>query len=317
MVYDNAFISMIPSFVRYAKCLNCKNKGKETAVVMMDMVKRGTPFEFKIGDMSLTLTCRSCRKTGRHSVHDAKDRDPENIKVVLRDPKTIAIETSPERGMHRYHMTIDPWLANKARQGDPFIIATTPWSMLEAISRNQKYRLAEEYFFHLRGSCPSGIKLYGWGLPKILTAFKDFFRLQILRKYDETLMMDYIVPMRMISPARGGSTSDGNSIMEMANMGNFRDALQGGIMRHRMDGADWLIMPTAVDYQAVGGEGTMLSPKDKITEEEDRLLNASIKRLDPGFHRLDPILEHQRLALTRRSLRWRRRGPSWTKGGAR
>ncbi len=95
MVWDNCFISMVPSFIRYAKCLNCKNQSKETAVVL-----KNQPFEFRIGDMSCHLRCQRCGRTSRHSIHDGADPNPENIKIVLRDPKSIAIEPSPERGIY-------------------------------------------------------------------------------------------------------------------------------------------------------------------------------------------------------------------------
>jgi len=149
----------------------------------------------------------------RHTIHDYADNNPENLKVIVRDPKSITIEPSPEAGTQNYHMEIDPWLQNKIRSNDQYIVATTPWSMLQAVSRGQKYKFHKDYIFHLKEGCIPGIKLYGWGLPSILSAFQDFFRIQILRKYDQTLVLDYIIPMRILSPARGSVSSDGNSII--------------------------------------------------------------------------------------------------------
>jgi hypothetical protein len=286
MCYGNAFASIIPSFVRMLKCTNCK----DTVVNILH-----TNFEFRIGDLSFYSRCNKCRKTCRHMVHDYPDPNPENIKLVRWDPKRITIEHNPLRSMNNYWMDIDPWIASKIRMGDKFLLATTPWSFIQAVSRNQKYKFHPEYFFHLREGCISGINLYGWGLPSILSAFKDFFRIQVLRRYDEVLMMDYIVPMRIISPAGGGGSADGNSMMAIANMNSFRENMEGAIMRHRIDGADWNIFPFPVEYQPVGGEGLKMSPTEKITEEEDRLLNA--RGIPPQLYRGDLLLQTAPTAL--------------------
>lgn len=284
MAYGNAFCSLIPSYIRMVKCTSCKSRVRP----MM-----GLNFDFRVADMTCYLKCDRCHKTCRHMIHDFPDPNPENIRLVHRDPKSITIEHNPECGISNYWMDIDPQTVSRVRGGDRFMIATTPWSVLQAISRGQRYKFDPNYFFHLKEGCIAGIKLQGWGLPSILSAFKDFFRIQVLRLYDETLMMDYIIPMRIISPA--GNPVAGNDMMATANMGVFRDQMQGAIMRHRIDGADWNIFPFPINYQAVGGEGRSLSPIEMIKEEEDRLLNA--RGIPPQLYRGDLLLQTAPTAL--------------------
>jgi len=284
MATGNSIAQIIPSFIRGLKCTNCKSNGHDTLVNILKC-----DFEFRIGDLSFYTTCNKCKRTCRHMVHDYPDPNPENIKLVRRDVKSITIEHNPERGMSNYWMDIDNLIASRIRNNDKFLIATTPWSIIQAIARNQRYKLNPEYTFHLKESSIAGLKLYGWGIPSILSAFKDFFRVQILRRYDETLMMDYIVPIRIISPARGGGSSDGSSMMEMANMNSFRTSMEGAITNHRRDGADWNIFPFPVEYQPIGGEGQSLSPREMIAGEEDRLLNA--RGIPPQLYRGDLLLQ--------------------------
>ena len=284
MATGNSIAQIIPSFIRGLKCTNCKSNGHDTLVNILK-----TDFEFRIGDLSFYATCNRCKRTCRHMVHDYPDPNPENIKLIRRDVKSITIEHNPERGMSNYWMDIDHLMASRIRNNDKFLIATTPWSIIQAIARNQRYKLNPEYTFHLKESSIAGLKLYGWGIPSILSAFKDFFRVQILRRYDETLMMDYIVPIRIISPARGGGSSDGSSMMEMANMNSFRASMEGAITNHRRDGADWNIFPFPVEYQPIGGEGQALSPREMIAGEEDRLLNA--RGIPSQLYRGDLLLQ--------------------------
>lgn len=288
MCYGNSFASIIPSFTRMLKCTNCRAQGNDTVVKML-----GKPFEFRAGDLSFYTRCHKCHQTCRHMVHDYPDPNPENIKLVRRDPKAITIEHNPERGISNYWMDIDPLIASRIRSGDPFLLATTPWTVIQAVVRNQKYKFNPEYFYHLKEGCISGLKLYGWGLPSVLSAFKDFFRIQVLRRYDEALMMDYIIPMRIISPAGGGT--NGSDMLATASMKSFRDNAESAIAKHRIDGADWNIFPFPVEYQAVGGEGRELAPKDLIMDEEDRLLNA--RGIPPQLYRGDLLLQTAPTAL--------------------
>ena len=263
MCYGNAFASIIPAFRRMLRCVKC------SSATIIDKVN----YEFRFNDLSFHAKCGKCDQITRHMVHDYADPNPDKIRLVRWDPKKITIEYNDITGDTNYWLEIDSWIGAKIRTGDKFFINTTPWSFIQAIHRSQKYKFNKEYFYHMKEGCLAGIRLYGWGLPSILSSFKNFFRLQVMLRYDETLMMDYIVPMRIISP-QGVTGNVGNDIMAVANMENFRNQFASGVVRHRLDGADWNFFPFPVNYQAIGGEGKNLSPADLIRNEEDRLLNA-------------------------------------------
>ena len=264
MVYGNAFASIIPPFYRVLKCTECKS----TAVRIENL-----PYEFRFDDLSFHARCGHCERKTRHMVHDYADPSPDKIRVQRWDPKRITIEFNDITGDCNYWLDIDSHMAGKITSGDKFIINTTPWGFIQAVQRKEKYKFNKEYLFHMKEDCIAGIKLYGWGLPSILSSFKNFFRLQVLLRYDETLMMDYIVPIRLVSPALT-TGQPGNDMMSMANMENFRSQFEAGIVQHRLDGADWNFFPFAVNYQAIGGEGSKLMQPEAIRTEEDRLLNA-------------------------------------------
>ena len=263
MCYGNAFASIIPAFKRMLRCVKCNSS------TIIEKVN----YEFRFNDLSFHAKCSKCQQLTRHMVHDYSDPNPEKIRLVRWDPKKITIEYNDITGDTNYWLQIDPWIATKVKSGDKFFLNTTPWSFIQAIHRNQKYKFNKEYFWHMKEGCIAGVRLYGWGLPSILSSFKNFFRLQVMLRYDETLMMDYIVPMRIISPT-GVSGGVGNDLMAVANMENMRNQFAAGVIRHRLDGADWNFFPFPVNYQAIGGEGKTLNQADLIRNEEDRLLNA-------------------------------------------
>jgi hypothetical protein len=278
MCYGNNFLSIHLPFTRVLRCRQCKSERK-----MVDSSGRILPFAFSTVDYGFSARCDSCRTVTRHMVRDYPNKDAKKIRLVRWDPKRITIEQNPITQDRRYWLDIDPAVVSKVRSGDPFILSTLPWSFIAAIKSNQKYLFDNSRFFHSFDSTLAGVNLNGWGIPPILSAFRNFFRLQMLYRYDEVMKMDYIIPLRIVSPAIMKSSA-GNSVMEI-NLRNFANEAMSAVQRHKVDGADWNFFPFPVNYQAVGGEGLQLdqTTRDTIQSEEDRLLN--VRGIPPELYR--------------------------------
>jgi hypothetical protein len=284
MCYGNSLVSPHFPFLRSLKCRSCHSTVN---------VKKAGKFtmDWKTGDFH--CYCQKCKQTLAHQVMDFARQDPKGIKLVSWDPKRITIETNPFTGESQYWYDIPEFTKQMIREGNPFFLSTMPKPFLDAIRTDKKFLFHPQSIYHLREPRLAGIDLRGWGVPSVLTAFRNFFRLQILHRQDERLMIDYINPMRLLSP-KGHGFTEGNSIVN-SSMTNFMNNMEGMIQTHRMFGMTWNILPFPVDYQAIGGEGQMLSPKELIEHEEDRLLNA--RGVPPEFYRASLTLQAAPVAL--------------------
>lgn len=283
MCYGNLFASMFLPFTRVLKCRQCSS---ERDINRSD-------FKFDIANFVFHSECPKCRCTQPHTIKDYPNRDPKKIKLVRWDPKQMVIEPNRVTGECRYWFKIPGDEQKAVEEGNRFLLSTLPLSYLVAIKRKQMFKFNPDYFYHLKEPCLSGVDLKGWGIPTIMVAFPSFFRLQVMYRHDEVLMMDYIVPLRLLSPKQG-SFADGNTI-QMNSMRNWVNNMGNMIQKHRVDGADWNFVPFPTEYQAVGGEGQALSPKDLIQLEEDRLLNA--RGIPPELYRGTLTLQVAPIAL--------------------
>ena len=249
------------------------NKGRRGPVIRPEnaMGIDRIDFEFRSVDMSFHAHCPFCRGVRPHTVYNYPNGNPKKIRLQRWDPKRITIECNPITGDCRYWLEIDPTVAAKVRRGDPFLLSTLPWEFVKAICQNKKFLFNEDYFFHLKQPTIAGVQLYGWGLPSILSSFRNFFRLQVLRRYNEVLAMDYVLPIRLLSPAGVGGS---NGIENTANLGQMKGFMENAIHQHRRDGADYHFFPFPVQYQAIGGDGRNFSPQDMVDKEVQELLNA-------------------------------------------
>jgi len=280
MAYGNSFVSLHLPFLRMLRCPTCRS---------MVPVKEFDNFQFNLNEIKFYAKCQKCNSIQAHDFKDFPIRDPRRIHLVRWDPKQIRIETNPITGDTRYWLEIPADVQSKVRQGDQFTVSTMPRNFIVAIQRNQRFRFTDEYFHHLREGVLAGLNLRGWGIPSVLSAFRNFFRLQVLYRYDEVLKMDYIIPLRILSPASANMAA-GNDFVNIG-MQNFMQNSAAAVARHRVDGADWSFFPFAVNYQAVGNEGQQLdqTTRDTITAEEDRLLN--VRGAPPEFYRSNMTMQ--------------------------
>lgn len=283
--YGNAIVSPHFPFVRSLVCRSCGTS------VSAKSYEGRMALDWNTGDID--LHCRKCKSDRPHKIVDRAHRMPAGIKLICWDPKRIKIKPNDITGDAQYWMEPTEYTKRMVRDNDPFFLSTLPQSFLETIRLGARYKFDPHSIFHLKESTIAGVDLRGWGPPPILSAFRNFFRLQVLLRQDEKLMMDYITPMRLLSPKQG-SYVQGNSIHN-ESMANFTSNMGSVIRQHRISGMNWNIVPFPVDYQALGGEGQALSPREIIEGEEDRILNS--RGVPPEFYRATLSLQAAPVAL--------------------
>ena len=283
MTYGNSFTTISMPFTRVLICGECK---RETNIEHI-------PFKYNVNQATFETFCPKCKVDKRHFVKDYKRKDAKSINLIRWNPKFMTIKANRLTHAMEYWTDIPHEVKSGITSGDPFYIKTTPLPFLQAIKSQKQFKFKDNHVFHLREPHLAGLWLGGWGLPSILSSFKNFFRLQVLRRYNEVLMMDYIVPIRIISPAQG-SYQDGNSIYNNM-MRTWTNEMQNAVVRHRSDGTDWNFFPFPVNYQAVGGEGRQLAPTEEVKDEEDRMLNG--RGIPPELYRSSMTLQAAPIAL--------------------
>jgi hypothetical protein len=116
----------------------------------------------------------------------------------------------------------------------------------------------------------------GWGLPRSLVNYRQIWYVQVLRRYNEAIALDYIIPFRLITPeARSGGQSGlgTQDPMSVYNAGDFRSQIRHMLNKRRRDPASWQMLPFPVNYQMLGGDANQLAPTELITQGFDTLLN--------------------------------------------
>lgn len=269
MTYGNVFVSLYFPFDRYLICPQCATTYHAEAI----------DYKFSVKTGAFTGKCPKCGVDDiEFKREDRRSPDTKKVKVIRWNPKQMRLRPHPISGKIDYYLELDPQFVKKIEEGNKFYLNDTPWSMVETVVRCRKdknrplFKFKPESIYHMKESTLAGLPIRGWGIPPIMPNFKLAYYIQILRRYDEAIALDFIVPFRILYPQQSGPA--GADPLQAMSMQNFIGHMKKMVDAKRKNITDMQVAPFQIGYELIGGEGTQLTPKDLISQALDELLNA-------------------------------------------
>jgi hypothetical protein len=255
--YGNSFVSVFFPFTRILKCSKCK---LETPIARALKVK----FE----EFKFHAQCR-CGNKGIMEVIDRRSLDAKKINLIRWNPKQVDISFNPVTGEYQYYYNIPQDMVGRIKGGDINLVAGLPQVYLDTVKKNNVIKVSKDYIFHMKTTSLAGLN-QEWGIPPTFRTFKLHYYNAILRRANEAIALDYLVPIRILYPESRGQTDPG----QMLNMRKYRDAALGMIKQHRVDPGDAYFFPMPVGYQAIGGEMKALNVNADIKLANEEIMNS-------------------------------------------
>ena len=271
--YGNSFVSLYLPFERYLKCPKC---GVE---IHISRIK----YDFDADNAQFKCECPKCKQGKVAFKHiDRRLRDTSKVNVIRWNPKRIRLKVHPISGQIKYYYKLEEKFVEKVRSGDPFYIDQAQWGFIETCcgKRSKKegaeclFEFAEGQIYHMRDTVFAGLhdKIRGWAIPPLLPYFKLAYYIQLMRRYDEAIALDFIMPFRILYPQ--GQAPGGQDALTMVSMQTFIAAMSSMVEKKRANMTAIEVAPFAIGYELIGGEAKQLAPKESIQQAEQELLNA-------------------------------------------
>lgn len=262
LFYGNSFTSLFIPFRRYLRCKGCK----------LDRPIERMPYNFR--QFKFYASCPKCKYSGEFEVVDRRSMEQDKLRVIRWSPHQMQLMFHPLSHDSEYLYRIPEDFKLQIRKGTPFYLRYTPWEFVEAIENNHLFAFNPDVIYHLKEDTLAGLQNRGWGIPRALSNFKQGFYIQVLKRYNEALALDYIVPWRVVSPGRPPGPQGKVDPLLNANLGDFSARIKSMIAEHRRDPLAMHSVPFPIEYQTLGGEATQLAPHELLTVANDELLNA-------------------------------------------
>ena len=253
LVYGNSFVSVYLPFERMLTCPKCGTR----------YMARKIDYRFHPNTMSFTGKCYRCDENVTFNRFDYPSPDQSRITIRRWNPKRFELRVHPVSGKTEYYYRLEEdKLVSHITSGktvDRFYIDEAPWDFIEACCTRMGlgtplFKFKDESILHIK-------------VPALA------YYVQLMRRYDEAIAMDYIIPFRVISPSSVGN-QDGQDALTMASMRGFVAAMQAMVERKRKNITDVQIAPYPINYQMLGGEGKQLAPKENLQQAMTDLINA-------------------------------------------
>lgn len=262
-IYGNGFFSVYFPFKRILPCTSCRSLWDIRAI-------KSYKYNAKKGTVS--YTCRACNDKSTVALEDMRDikiYDPKRINVIRWDPKQMELKHNPITGQTEYYYSIPADLRSQIEDGDPNIINTTPKGFLRAAKDDEtSFKFDPEKIFHMKMDAPAGVDS-AWGFPSVMAVMKQFFYAEVLRKANEAIALDHLVPFRVLHPAQ---TSGSNDPAQTISFAQWIDETKKNIKFWRRDPLHIMFAPVALGVTQMGGQGRTLLTLGEVKEAEDNII---------------------------------------------
>ena len=252
--FGNAFISFNLQFKRFLKCTVCND------------VRPIDEADYKFRNFKFELTlCPNCQT--RNAIAEIEDEEIKSIdtfNLVKWDPINLDIDYNQLTGKSTYYYNIPSSIRTKIISGDKITLKETPKVFIDAIEAKKQIELNSDNIYHFKRPTLAEDDM-GWGKPIILPALKELYYLQTLRRGNEAIANEHIVPKKAIFPANTTSMDP----FSMMNLGKWSGEIQTQIKKWKVDPNYIGVFPIPIGYQELGGNARtlLLTPELKFIEE--------------------------------------------------
>jgi len=251
--FGNAFISINMPFKRILECPECGHKCDVKSI------------KYKFKNYSFNYSCPSCEEQVQGKVHDVPIKNINEMNFIRWDPKNIDIQFHPMTGKSKYRYRVPNKIRRSIQQGKSDIVDDTPWIFIKAVKENKDIILSKKNLFHFKRPTLAE-QDQGWGKPLILHSMKRLFYLYVLRRAQEAIALQRILPLEFIFPQSNSSQDP----YQHVNLHTWSERIQGEIGKWKTDPNYISVVPVPLGFERLGGDGRalMLGPEIEITNKE-------------------------------------------------
>lgn len=256
--YGNAFITASMRPKRFLKCSSC---GYEE---MFENVK------FKLKKYSFYGDCNHCKT--RDILMTARDEEIVSLKNFILhrwSPENIDIEYNTITGTSTYYYNMPARIKKQIAAGNRTVLKDIPLVFIESLKERKKIEISSENLFHFKYPTLAEEDM-GWGKPIILPALKDIYYLQTLKRGNEAIANEHIIPKKTISPA---NTTTLDPYTQM-NLGKWRTQIENQLEKWKTDPNHIGVFPIPISYQELGGNARLLLLTPELKFLEENIINS-------------------------------------------
>ena len=212
--YGNAFVSLYVPFTRMMHCKHCAK----------DLPVKGLKYKYLPDVKKFEAECQVCHNKSRH-VFDQPRVATKDFNIVVWDPSLIDLEHHllSDTSEIYYNIPSDEKKKIKTWHDESFI-NKTPLTFIQSVYELKnagRIKFNRKNIMHIRRDLIPGM-FPGWGWPLPAVILKQAFYLQLLRKANETIFEQHILPFIALYP----QPTQGLDVYRQVNLSDWKGEVQ-------------------------------------------------------------------------------------------
>ena len=240
-VYGNSFVSLHLPTTRILKCPKCR----KSAPIQQ--------WKWRFVSYGFYGQCDECNHDGELEVTDRAYKDVSKVKVIRWNPENVEIKYNEYTGTSVYLYTVPRRLRMAIEGGDKDIVSEMPLIVIQAVKEKKKIKMNPSNFMHMKNATLAE-QDQGWGKPSIIHVLKDMFYFYTLRRAQEAIALEHIVPFDIIYPMPNAQMDP----YVHSDLGDWKRQVENIIAKHRRDPNFKAVIPIPVGFGRLGGDGKAL-----------------------------------------------------------
>jgi hypothetical protein len=257
--YGNSIVSINFPFRRIVTCKECKARTTPESVK-----------EVAFKEYEYEGYCPECVVKTKFDYEDVPTQEINKLRFIHWELPLIDIKFNNTTGEHFYYYAPPLNIIKAVNNGDLDIVNSTRKELIEVIRKGTTLKLESETVIHFKMPSPQHLIFdeRGWGVPQVMVVMKDVFHNKILKKGNEMIAFDHIVPWRILYPIGTGDISPYSTV----NLASWKTKIEEEIRKFRVDPNYTSIMPLPIGYINVGGDGKLLLTTNEVKAGEDTII---------------------------------------------
>ena len=263
--YGNALVSLYFPFKRMFVCPEC-----EATHQFEDFNGFGKKGQLDFRNFEFKGNCPNCNAKGvTFEIEDIPIKQVKKINIIRHNPEHFDIEYNPVTGNSKYFYNIPKKVKRKIVNKDVDTLLTMPKVYFEAVKKKKAVKMKNSNIYHFKRSDVADDDME-WGMPLILPVMRDLFHLQVLRKAQQEIAMEHLVPLRVLFPSDNQSNAAPH---RRGGLGNWKKNVEKEIRKWKRDPNYMPIMPVPLGNTTVSGDGKMLLLTQEMRQVSENVIN--------------------------------------------
>jgi hypothetical protein len=254
--FGNGFAPIMYALRRFLVCEKCDKRHHVRKV------------KFKWQNYEFHGRCPNCSHDGKFRVRDIYPRSPEFVRPVIFDPRNVYTKRNPITGHIHYFYSIPSEIKARIRRGDPYMLEDTPWVFVQAVKHNRRVDLNRDTLYHFSRPGLSASN-EGLGMPLIQPVMQDVFYRGTLKRAQEAIALQHIVPLMILFPQGVNNVS----APKQYNLGDWKNKVENEIRKWKVDPNYIPVMPLPAGSLSLGGDARALMITPELDHNQGNIIN--------------------------------------------